>query len=145
MSIPWPRDARRVLVDSSAYYASINRKAALHKQVLDTFAHLGSQRRQLFTTNFIVAETHALTLNRLGRDIAARMLGWIDDSATTIIHISKADERRAREIIFTHDDKDYSFTDATSFAVMERLRIGAAFTFDRHFVQYGFAVLGSVE
>jgi predicted nucleic acid-binding protein len=29
--------------------------------------------------------------------------------------------------------------------VMERLRIGTAFTFDRHFVQYGFAVLGPAE
>ncbi len=28
---------------------------------------------------------------------------------------------------------------------MERLRIGTAFTFDRHFAQYGFAVLGPDE
>ena len=30
----------------------------------------------------------------------------------------------------------------SSFAVMERLRIGEAFTFDRHFAQYGFVMLG---
>jgi len=34
-----------------------------------------------------------------------------------------------------------SLTDAASFAVMERLRLPAAFTFDRHFAQYGFTVL----
>lgn len=28
---------------------------------------------------------------------------------------------------------------------MERLRIGHAFTFDRHFAQYGFAVLGPTD
>jgi predicted nucleic acid-binding protein len=28
---------------------------------------------------------------------------------------------------------------------MERLRIETAFTFDRHFAQYGFAVLGPAE
>jgi predicted nucleic acid-binding protein len=55
------------------------------------------------------------------------------------------DEQRAREIIFSQTDKPCSHTDATSFAVMERLRIGTAFTFDRHFAQYGFAVLGPDE
>jgi predicted nucleic acid-binding protein len=31
--------------------------------------------------------------------------------------------------------------DAVSFAVMERLGISAAFTFDAHFAQYGWSVL----
>jgi predicted nucleic acid-binding protein len=106
---------------------------------------LADQQRPLFTTNFVVAETHALILSRLGRFQASRVLQRIDESDTTVIHASLRDERRAREIIFAHNDKDYSLTDATSFAVMERLRIGTAFTFDRHFVQYGFAVLGPDE
>lgn len=33
--------------------------------------------------------------------------------------------------------KEFSFTDCTTFAVMERLKIPAAFTFDEHFRQYG--------
>ena len=51
------------------------------------------------------------------------------------------DEQRARQIIVAYTDKDFTFTDATSFAVMERLRIGHAFTFDDDFRQYGFTTL----
>jgi predicted nucleic acid-binding protein len=41
-------------------------------------------------------------------------------------------------LFYQYGDKDFSFTDAISFGVMERLGIHVAFTFDRHFRQYGF-------
>jgi predicted nucleic acid-binding protein len=145
MSIPRSLSVRRVLVDSSAYYAYINRKSEHYTRAVGIFEELASTRRHLITTNFIVAETHALVLNRLGRDIAARILTWIDDSTTRIIPVTEEDEKRAREIIFTQTDKDYTLADATSFAVMERYRIETAFTLDRHFVRFGFAVIGLDE
>jgi uncharacterized protein len=142
MSVFWSREARQVLIDTSAYYAALNRRADHHARALENFAELVSQRRILYTTNLIVAETHALALKRLGRAVATNFLQQIYVAETGIVRVRSADERRAREIITTQDDKDYTLTDATSFAVMERLRIGTAFTFDRHFVQYGFTVLG---
>ena len=57
--------------------------------------------------------------------------------AATVLHLAP----RAREIIRQYEDKSFSLTDATSFAVMERLRISYAFTFDRNFAQYGFTIL----
>jgi uncharacterized protein len=57
------------------------------------------------------------------------------------VWVTPADVERAKAIIYQYDDRDFSLTDATSFAVMERLRIPTAFTFDRHFAQYGFTVL----
>jgi len=58
-----------------------------------------------------------------------------------VVRARAADEVRARHIIYQYDDKAFSMTDAISFAVMERLHITRAFTFDRHFAQYGFTVL----
>ena len=51
------------------------------------------------------------------------------------------DVTRARELIYRFDDKKYSLTDATSFVVMERVKLSHGFTFDRNFTQYGIAVL----
>ena len=51
----------------------------------------------------------------------------------------------AREIVFGYSDKDFSLTDATSFAVMERLRIPQAFTLDQNFAQFGWGMIGLVD
>ena len=34
-------------------------------------------------------------------------------------------------------DKEWSFTDCTSYVAMQRLRIKSAFSFDHHFRQFG--------
>jgi uncharacterized protein len=49
----------------------------------------------------------------------------------------------AREIIVQCTDKDFSLTDAISFAVMERPGIPQALVFDRHFAQNDILVLTS--
>ena len=136
---------RRVLVDSAAYFAITAEQSSDHAGAAAVMASLAAQNRHMVTTNFIVAETHALVLRHLGRDVAALTLERLYSSDTTIVRVKKADEQRAREIIATYDDKDFTLTDATSFAVMERFGISTAFTFDRHFMQYGFTVLGLDE
>jgi len=132
----------RILIDTSAYGAPAVRRDQYHRQAVAILTDLSQRRRRLFTTNFIVAESHALVLIRDGRDEALRALHRIEGGTTTVIPVDETDERRARQILEHHRDKDYSLTDAMSFAVMERLGIVEAFTFDRHFRQFGFTVLG---
>jgi len=75
--------------------------------------------------------------------MATRFLRDMEHSPTTIVWVTPRDVQRARAIIYQYDDKDFSLTDATSFAVIERLRIPTAFSFDRHFAQYGLTVLSA--
>jgi predicted nucleic acid-binding protein len=129
-----------VFVDSSAFYALIDSDDVGHPQALLSAARLTNERRRLFTTNFILAETHALVLNRIGRAVALRALLELENGPATIVRVSARDERRARAVLVRYVDKDFSLTDALSFAVMERLRIGTAFTLDDHFTQFGFSI-----
>jgi predicted nucleic acid-binding protein len=133
--------ARRTLVDTSAYFALLDHDDANHAQALTIRDRLIAEGWRLFTTSFVLAETHALLLNRLSQDIATRFLRDMEHSPTTLMWVTPADVQRAKAIIYQYDDKDFSLTDATSFAVMERIRVPSAFTFDRHFAQYGFTVL----
>jgi predicted nucleic acid-binding protein len=127
-----------IFVDTSAFFALLNAADRNHGIANATLSQFSEERRVLLSTNFIVAETHALLLARLGYRPATEFLRAIDVSAVAIERVTSTDELAAREIIYRYDDNDFSLTDALSFAVMQRLGLTAAFTFDRDFARFGF-------
>jgi len=131
---------RSVLWDSSAILALLDADDADHQVASGVARQLATNRRPSFITNYIEVETHALLLRKLGRTLARE---WLLNGTLPIVRVLPTEETHAREMIARYSDKDWSLCDAISFAVMERRSVGAAFSFDRHFAQYGrFAVLG---
>jgi predicted nucleic acid-binding protein len=129
----------RILVDTSAVYALLDRGDDWHNAARDSLERLKNTRSEPFLTNFIVAECHALTLARLGAGLAR---SWLLTNVWAVERVTLDDEVSAKEIIRKYTDKTFSYTDATSFAVMERLGLRTALAFDPHFRQYGFQVIG---
>jgi predicted nucleic acid-binding protein len=132
---------RGVFVDTGAYGAMAIERDEYHQIVTRMTRWLLVNHRSIITTNFIVAETHALILARAGRGLALRALQLIEENTDRIERVTVEDELEARRILEQHADKTYSYTDATSFAVMRRLGLNDVFTFDRHFEQFGFSPL----
>ena len=94
----------------------------------------------------VVDETLTLIRFRLG--LAAANAWWrqIDGSARLRWERIE-DERfeRARNLFFQYREKDLSFTDCTSVALMRELKLTTVITTDRHFLQVGFEVLPSLR
>lgn len=131
---------RDVLWDSSAILALLDADDADHAKAVRTARKIAVERRPSFITNYVEAETHALLLRKLGRALA---LEWLLRGGLPVIRVLPREEDRAKEILSRHSDKDWSLCDAISFAVLEIREVRSAFSFDRHFRQYGrFDVLG---
>ena len=130
-----------VFVDTGGYFALTSSRDQNHPAAVAVMRALIAGRFRLYTSNLVLAELHALLLTRIGRRTAFDTLTAIDASDMTIIRVTRDDEARARQIIARYDDKNFSLTDATSFAMMDRLGITRAFTFDANFSQYGLTVL----
>jgi predicted nucleic acid-binding protein len=129
----------RVLVDTSAVYALLDRSDSCHASAKKSLESFKRSRSEPLLTNFIVAECHALALARLGASVAR---AWLVSNAWAIERVTEEDEAKAKAIIRKYVDKTFSYADATSFAVMERLGLRTAFAFDPHFRQYGFEIIG---
>jgi uncharacterized protein len=125
---------RSVLWDSSAILALLDADDADHATAATIAREIASDARPSFITNYVEAETHALLLRKLGRSIARQ---WLFTGGLPVVQALPTEEQKAKEILTRHADKDWTLCDAISFAVVESRRVGHAFTFDRHFRQYG--------
>ena len=127
---------RDIFVDTSAFIALRVKDDLNYKRAQDFLTAVKDQRLRLHTTNFILDEVYSYFCRV--HEIALEMAGLIMNNPLIALHrISADDEEGAWQILKTYSDKDFSYTDATSFAIMERLGLETVFTFDEHFDQYG--------
>jgi|WetSurMetagenome_2_1015567.scaffolds.fasta_scaffold00566_17 uncharacterized protein len=122
--------------DTSAIYAYINRKDPAHesvKQVVSVF------RGRLVLSNYIFDEIATLVLSRLGHAAAVHIGNVLMNSPQIERQwISSQDEINAWALFSERQDKQYSFTDCTSFVLMRRLGVKKYIALDDHFRQEGF-------
>ena len=123
-------------VDTGIFYAFLDKSDKFHEDATILFRKARKEHWVLVTSNFILAESHALILSKLGRDIARKWLFSVQ-RIISIQRVREEDEERAKEIIRTYTDKDFSYTDASSFAMMERFNLTTVWAVDKDFVQYG--------
>ena len=93
----------------------------------------------LLSSDYVMDETLTLLRARLSMEVAEQW--WESAEASPRIRwewIDPARAEKARHWFFRWKDKEFSFTDCSSFVVMKERRIRAALTSDRHFIQAGF-------
>ena len=131
-----------LFVDTGAWYALADRFDQYHEQASALFPRVLREYPRLVTTNLVIAETYVMIRRKLGHEAAITFIEKISTSPKlSKVYSDRALEEEAETILRDFDDQDFSYTDAVSFAVMRQNSISKAFTFDKHFVTAGFAVI----
>jgi predicted nucleic acid-binding protein len=103
---------------------------------------LRSKRDSLVTTDYVLCELFTLLKVRGQRSRLTRAgRAFFEQQVCRIEHVSSADVLAAWNGFDRFRDKDWSFTDCTSYVVMRRLGNSAAAAFDEHFRQFGFVTV----
>jgi predicted nucleic acid-binding protein len=128
-----------IFVDTSFWVALRNVRDDRHAEAV---ALLGQHADGgLVTSNHVRGETWTFLRRRAGH---ASAVGFLDDLARSprvrILTATPEHESDALRWLRRHDERPYSFVDATSFALMRVLRIRSALTFDRDFEAAGFGL-----
>jgi uncharacterized protein len=122
-------------VDTSYWVALRLRRDANH----DAAVRLWTPGQGILTTNHVIGETWTFLRRRDGHPSAVAFLDAVEATDwLTVVFVDKPTEREARTWLRRHDERVYSFVDATSFAVMRRERLREALAFDSDFSAAGF-------
>ena len=133
-----------VFADTSAFLALRNAADLEQYPVArGVVENLRANRVPLLTTDYVLDEAYTLLRSVLGHRTAVAFGREIREGGITIVQVDPGVQADAWRIFERYEDKEFSFTDCTSFVVMRRANLSAAFTFDRHFQQYVFETLPS--
>ena len=127
-----------IFVDTSAFLAIENLRDTHHEEALSYQRSCLKKGRPLATSDYVLDETYTIIRIRAGHAIAVQFGEALRASRLMRVEYLTPDTIESAWRIFkTFADHEFSFTDCTSFVLMERLGLEAAFTFDAHFRQYG--------
>ena len=105
-------------VDTSYWVALLVRRDGHHEAARALWSH---EPGALLCTNHVLGETWTFLRRRAGHEAAVAFLEAVQGSPrVTLEHVDQATEVEALEWLCRHDEREYSFVDATSFAVMRR-------------------------
>lgn len=123
-------------VDTGFWVALLLKKDAHHQEAAALWKEpLGS----LLCTNHVLGETWTFLRRRASHRAAVSFLNAAERSPRLILtHVEEALEAEALRWLRRHDEREYSFVDATSFAVMRHRRLTDALAFDGDFAAAGF-------
>jgi predicted nucleic acid-binding protein len=133
---------KALFVDTAGWMACADAGDPAHERSCEARDAALEQGIVLVTTDYVVDEILTLIRKRIGLRAAEKWWRQIETSSRLRwewIDVPRAE--KARGLFFRHRDKEYSFTDCTSFVVMRELKISQALTTDYHFRQIGFQIL----
>lgn len=131
-----------IYVDTSAFIALMDLDANEHNEAASIWVGLLEKGDQLITCNYVIVETCALLHKRCGVEalrtflesiLPAVLVGWVDLPA----------HNAGISALLMSSRKGPNIVDCVSFAIMRKLAMTDAFTFDRHFSDQGFQLLKS--
>jgi predicted nucleic acid-binding protein len=123
-----------VFVDTSVWYAAADSGDASNARAKVILA--GNEL--LVTSDHVLIETWTLLHHRIHRRAAERFWEGLRGGVATIEPVGAADLEAAWQMGISWRDQDFSVVDRTSFAVMRRLGIDRAASFDDHFAVFRF-------
>ena len=129
-------------MDTSAFLAVLDQRDLNHPAAKARWIEMLNRGDELVSHNYILVETSAVVLRRLGLD-AVRVFERDVVPVLRLVWVTREIHEAAAGAHLVAARRTLSLVDCVSFEVMRRTGVLTAFAFDRHFRQYGYETIPS--
>lgn len=129
----------RVFIDTSAFCALTIPKDQHNQRAKTIYKQIQKEKIILFTSDYVLDEVYTLLKNRDAHATAVKFMNQFEKCGANVLRITEHIEESAKTIFKKFDDRKLSFTDCTSFALINHPDIEAVFAFDEHFKYHPFS------
>ncbi|ODS34009.1 MAG: Ribonuclease VapC20 [Candidatus Scalindua rubra] len=129
----------KVFIDTSAFCALAIPKDRHNIRAKSIYKQLKERRTMFYTSDYILDEVYTLLKTRGSYRTSIKFMDRIDKSHIIIHRVTEKVEEDTKSIFRRFEDKKLSFTDCTSFALINQLGIEAVFAFDKHFRYHSYS------
>lgn len=123
----------KVFIDTSAFCALAIPKDQYNPSAKIHYKQIQERNAIFYSSDYGMDETYTLLKTRSSYATSIKFMDQIDSSRITILRITEEIEASAKSIFKQFKDKRLSFTDCSSFALVNYFDIDAVFAFDEHF------------
>lgn len=129
-----------IFFDTSAWVALGDPREKHHEELARFSVRIGrGEFGRAVTTDYVLDETYTLLRMHVGVGAVSNLRAQLRASRNyEVIKVSEEEFERATDLLLSRQDRRWSFTDCTSFVVMQELGISNALTLDRNFQEAGF-------
>lgn len=123
---------QKVFIDANFFCALHNKTDSLHQKATRLAPKLS--RFILITSNFVLLESYTIISQRASKEQAIKFNKiFIETHSYEVIWINKIFEETVWNIFASIKDKNFSYVDASTLAVMQKEKITHLLSFDREF------------
>ena len=123
----------KVFIDTSAFCAVTIPRDQYNAAAKALYKTILKDNVLFYTSDYVLDEVYTLLKTRGSHATSIKFMDGITKSNIVVLRVAEDTERAAKIIFRRFDDKRLSFTDCTSFALINHFGIDAVFSFDEHF------------
>ena len=126
----------KVFTDSSAYLSALMLHDPNNKRALEVLASIKTNKEEIITSHAVLGEVLTVASQKYDRNKGTKFVEDIYESGIDIILESSDLIKKALANFKKIKDKDVSWVDCYSFAIIEAYKIEKVFSFDRDFKKH---------
>jgi uncharacterized protein len=126
----------KVFIDTSAIYALGSKSDEFHEEAKKKLQRLTDENVEFVTSNYILLECISLLQTRQGVKVTKELINTLI-TGISIVWVNEEMHERSWKYWLGKSKESLSLVDCSSFILMEKDKIAAAFSFDRHFISAG--------